>query len=131
MKYKTLFRLALKLMGVYFMVGGLAEFVPQAASVIGYLVDSSGMGRFPPWTAVYVLSHLVRFGLGAYLFFGGVWLIDKAIPGDHAFCPQCGYDLTGTRSSRCPECGTPFAWEDVRPGRPPETPEQDEEDRTD
>jgi hypothetical protein len=23
-------------------------------------------------------------------------------------CPKCGYDLTGLREPRCPECGTPF-----------------------
>jgi hypothetical protein len=25
------------------------------------------------------------------------------------FCSNCGYDLTGNTSGRCPECGTPTA----------------------
>jgi hypothetical protein len=32
-----------------------------------------------------------------------------------AVCPKCFYDLTGNVSPVCPECGTAFRWEDVRP----------------
>lgn len=32
-------------------------------------------------------------------------LIDEIAPGR---CPDCGYDLTGNRSLRCPECGRAF-----------------------
>ncbi len=28
------------------------------------------------------------------------------------FCIQCGYNLTGSVSGRCPECGTPFVEKD-------------------
>ena len=29
-------------------------------------------------------------------------------------CPQCEYNLTGLTLPRCPECGAPFDWEEVR-----------------
>jgi hypothetical protein len=37
-----------------------------------------------------------------------LWWLDRrrTRPG---FCVECGYDLTGNVSSRCPECGTPIA----------------------
>jgi hypothetical protein len=33
-----------------------------------------------------------------------LWWLDRQRPG---FCRECGYDLTGNVSGRCPECGTP------------------------
>ena len=35
-------------------------------------------------------------------------------------CPTCGYDMTGLRSTRCPECGTEFTLDELiasQPGR--------------
>ncbi|UCD28974.1 MAG: hypothetical protein JSV03_00375 [Planctomycetota bacterium] len=29
-------------------------------------------------------------------------------------CRKCDYNLTGLPSNRCPECGTPFNWKEVR-----------------
>lgn len=29
-------------------------------------------------------------------------------------CSKCNYNLTGLRDERCPECGTPFRWPEVR-----------------
>jgi hypothetical protein len=29
-------------------------------------------------------------------------------------CKRCSYNLTGLREERCPECGTPFTWKEVR-----------------
>lgn len=29
-------------------------------------------------------------------------------------CRKCAYNLTGLREDRCPECGTPFTWREVR-----------------
>lgn len=47
------------------------------------------------------------------LIFGAVavptallWWRDRPFPSGH--CRQCGYDLTGNVSGRCPECGTPL-----------------------
>jgi hypothetical protein len=29
-------------------------------------------------------------------------------------CKRCAYNLTGLTEERCPECGTPFTWREVR-----------------
>jgi predicted amidophosphoribosyltransferase len=52
---------------------------------------------------------------GLYLFFGGKWIVDLAIPGNRPYCQECGYDLTGAHRDRCPECDTPFRPDTVRP----------------
>ena len=45
---------------------------------------------------------------GLYLFFGGKWIVNKAIPSNRPYCHECGYELTHARSNVCPECGTEF-----------------------
>jgi hypothetical protein len=100
MRYKTLFRLALKLMAI-----GIAI---EAPSNLFWGVAALAQG----WGMAYALSsflgglfHLVA---AAYLFFGGKWIVEKVFPGNHLYCPECAYDLTGTQRTRCPECDTPF-----------------------
>jgi uncharacterized paraquat-inducible protein A len=51
---------------------------------------------------------------GLYLFFGGKWIVNKAIPSNRPYCHECGYELTHARSNVCPECGTEF-----KPSKPP------------
>jgi fucose permease len=33
-------------------------------------------------------------------------------------CPNCGYNLTGLTSTRCPECGTPFTLDELLANQP-------------
>jgi DNA-directed RNA polymerase subunit RPC12/RpoP len=33
--------------------------------------------------------------------------------GDALACPTCGYNLTGLRGTRCPECGTDFTLQEL------------------
>ncbi len=52
------------------------------------------------------LLFLFTFPGAAFLW----WLDRRRIPPGH--CRNCGYNLTGNVSGRCPECGTPCTRED-------------------
>ncbi|MHC4066571.1 MAG: hypothetical protein ACYSUI_19015 [Planctomycetota bacterium] len=114
MKYKTLFRLLLKLLGVYFFVDGVVNgglyfwwgvAVPAGALALDWSYVVPGVWQLIP----------VVFGI--YLFFGGKRIVDWAIPSNRPYCPECGYDLSGAANNRCTECGTPFDWKDIQPAR--------------
>jgi hypothetical protein len=116
MKYKTLFRLCLKLLGVYL-------FFTNIDSVLTFMVATADIRSRGPSSSRFFLSTLiplvyqsggiVEFVLGFYLFFGGKWIVDKAIPGNRPYCQECAYDLTGAANNRCAECGTPFKRENI------------------
>ncbi|MBN1488771.1 MAG: hypothetical protein JXA69_02545 [Phycisphaerae bacterium] len=118
MKYKTLFRLVLKLIGVWVFLRGAGELI----AITGALVRSLGPGQIIPlgpaeYVAFSLAPQVFQVLCGLYLFFGGEWVVNLAIPGNRPYCPECGYDLSGARHSRCPECGTPFTPEQVRPAQ--------------
>lgn len=99
MKYKTLFRLALKWLGVWLVlsgIGGLTDAVLQ----IFVMPDSI------EFILIGVPRLLLQSGFGLYLFFGGAWIANMAIPSNRRYCPECAYELRGLRRLNCPECGT-------------------------
>ncbi len=100
MKYKTLFRMLLKAIGVWVSIQGAAGAVTSA----GYVF----MGVGNPVFLFHSIASLGQIGIGLYLFFGGKWIADKAMPGNRPYCHECGYDLTNAAGSVCAECGTPF-----------------------
>src|SRR5947207_13345932 len=107
MKYKTLFRVVLKLLGVYFGGVGFCSFIGQVCNLIGF--GFRGIPTTQYWYYAFnLLSPLAQIGVGLYLFFGGKWIADKAIPGNRPYCHECGYDLTGAAGNVCNECGTEF-----------------------
>ena len=50
------------------------------------------------WIPLWLLFVLIGIPTGL------LWWRDRRIPSSH--CQNCGYDLTGNVSGRCPECGT-------------------------
>jgi len=111
MKYKTLFRLLVKGIGLFLAVFGVA-FLPN---IILSAVLTWNTGPSNVWVWGTMLAGALPVALGIYLFFGGRWIVNLAIPSNRPYCPECAYDLTGAPVERCPECGTPFRWEDVKP----------------
>jgi len=116
-KYKTLFRLALKVMGVYLVITVLIE-LPwtiwyhwnQIASFPRSNTYTIAGTAPMDWlyTVSRPLTQLLQLGAGLYLFFGGEWIVNRAIPSNRNYCHECGYLLKELKGSRCPECDTPF-----------------------
>ena len=113
MKYKTLFRVLLKAVGVLLFVQGCFYLMNYGGSLLVYLAQ--GMGPPMGWMIGGLIGAILQMAIGLYLFFGGKWVVDKAIPGNRPYCHECGYDLTGLQRNRCPECDTPFNPQEVRP----------------
>ena len=115
MKYKTLFRVLLKAVGVLLFAQGISQFIQQGCvAIYAVAVQGTGLGSLP-WVSGMLLGAALQSVIGLYLFFEGKWVVDKAIPGNRPYCHECGYDLTGLRRNRCPECDTPFHPDEVRP----------------
>ena len=109
MKYKTLFRMLLKAIGVWVFVGGIGGLFSQFGYLVFVMTNRVTMPSGQSWYYLLnMLSPLAQLGMGLYLFFGGKWIADKAIPGNRPYCHECGYDLTNAAGTVCTECGTPF-----------------------
>ena len=105
MKYKTLFRVLLKAIGIWMFVAGLANAIGGLGWALAYSTTIGGASFFG--YVGYAVAGVVEMLVGAYLFFGGRWIADLAIPSNRPYCHECGYDLSAAgQSSRCPECGT-------------------------
>jgi hypothetical protein len=102
MRYKTLFRILCKLMGVYFFLMGCNALI----SVASIRFQARSIGWTTEQGLLLMAGPLFELIAGAYLFFGGSNLANLAIPSNHPYCTECGYDLSESRGDVCPECGT-------------------------
>ena len=112
MRYKTLFRVLIKALGVYFIGIGAASALSNIGTAIRFSSLGSSSNMYQGWHLVWTfVTPAAQILFGLYLFFGGKGIANLAIPGNRPYCHQCGYDLTGAVGSICNECGTPFRGE--------------------
>lgn len=113
MKHKTIVRIALKLLGVYLIALGLPTALSTSFNVMISLTPlnvNSGQSIFGPngqwqWMLSSVLYFGTQIAVGAYLLFGGGWIVNLIVPSNRAYCPECGYELHGPAQRQCSECG--------------------------
>lgn len=111
MRYKTLFRVLLKAIGVLL----IAFTVPKLTDQGLLILHALNVGGTDEWLEVYfypviyggtsAAGAMLQLLLGLYLFFGGKWVTNLAIPDNRSYCPACGYQLTGRDGATCPHCG--------------------------
>ncbi len=84
MKYKALFWVLLKPLGVFLVIDGISLLF---------------MTHEDP------LPGLWRLATGVYLLFGGRFIVNVAFPMRLRRCQDCGYDLIDGATGQCPGCG--------------------------
>ena len=108
MRYKTLFRLLIKFFGVFLICEAIRGI---ACQLFEWGVNRTLQHYQIEYSWYPVIDGVVGIAIGLYLFLGGKWIVDKAIPSNRPYCHECGYDLTGAVGNICNECGTPFRGE--------------------
>ncbi len=109
MRYQTLFRVLLKAIGVLLIAQSLPYAVSHSLSLLMRLAaDAAGSGGFigNDWYQLpYIAGYVLMTGIGLYLFFGGKYVADLALPDNRLYCAECGYQLSSRDGAKCPECG--------------------------
>ncbi|HEY1686851.1 MAG TPA: hypothetical protein VGG19_18970 [Tepidisphaeraceae bacterium] len=106
MKHKTLFRNLCKLLGLYFVIVGGTAVVNAVTGIFVYFYESFFQNNSVFLRSILmVIGPALQLAAGLFLLFRSEVIANWAIPGNRPYCPECGYDLTGSVSGVCPECG--------------------------
>ena len=107
MRYKTFTRLLIKLMGIYFLLGGVVSLVAAVIYLVMMLGEYSSYGGLSmiAYPVSWGVSSLFSVGIGFFLLLASNWIVGLLIPSNRPYCPNCGYELTGSMRPQCPECG--------------------------
>ncbi len=113
-QHRPLARLLIRLMGLFFIIGGLDGIISNGIDV--YLrvraFHEQGMQYQPATALAWTVGSAFSLLAGLYLAFKGGAALDlvfhESLARPAVPCPDCGFDLRGTPSDaqRCPECGT-------------------------
>ena len=112
MKHKTLFRLSLRLLGLVLLGFGIPQFITALVGIFSMLFGTFGTGASSfsmpfQWSTIgWALGPLFQLVFAAYLLIGGEWIVNRFIPSNRPYCPDCGYDVSGSSVEQCPECGS-------------------------
>jgi len=101
MRYKSQIRNFCKLLGIYFIVSGVAGIIQAVVMPLMYMQ----MQHYLAQSLLMSLSPLFELVAGVVLFWQSGYVVNLIVPGDRPYCPECGYDFTGNTSAVCPECG--------------------------
>lgn len=115
MKYRTLCRLAVRLIGLFFLAKGMIETPTVVGGFWSIFIATSVSGNVKLYYAILCLAPILSFAIGGYLFAGGERVVNFIIPTNRPFCQECGYDLTNPANKICPECGKPHEYGVVGP----------------
>jgi hypothetical protein len=98
------FVLSVKVVGILL----LGFSLPAACGlIVGFAVHLFSERHINDWLQANIAfaPSLVQLALGAYLLFGGKWIIRMCLRSSRNLCPRCGYDRGRVGAEPCPECG--------------------------
>lgn len=117
MRYKTMFRLLLKVVGVLVIVNHFPTLLYYLSAIIRATTDTASAGR--GWgaglgaTMLGAIPIALQYAAATYLFFDGGWVVSRVFRRNPPICSECGEDLTVAAQDICPFCGEPFELEDA------------------
>ncbi|GMU35381.1 MAG: hypothetical protein AMXMBFR20_32530 [Planctomycetia bacterium] len=103
--HRQLLRVLFQLLGVYFLVDGSINALGQAIWFVRYMVPGGASLRELIETASGTAMIIAEIVGGYYLMYSGRYFLDRLAPLATVKCIECGYNLAGNTSGRCPECG--------------------------
>ena len=111
MRHRTWFRMVLKAIGVLLIGFGAPDLIHWVLNYTAWMYYETGWmagsPNMPDWLSFFlqIAGSVVQIIIGIFLILGAQWLVTKLLPSGDPFCEQCGYDLSGSKSVHCPECG--------------------------